>query len=301
MKASQELILLPEGHSFRLIQWKRRLDSINVYADNGEVECVQGVGNQWHYHQAIELTFFQTGMGSEYIGDSIGQIHAGDLVLIGSGVPHYWNPVGRSSGYSLQWYFPENHAIWKLPESKGLQHLFQQAQRGIRYPSSSWQEIRPLVKSLTMATELERFAIFMYILAKLAGLEGKGITSDDYMTRVRKHGHGEAIQLAVGYILANYRENVRLEEVLDVASLSKPTFCRNFKQVTGKTFSQFIAQTRLQSACHELSNTDESVISIAFRNGYNNMSLFNRQFLREYGCSPSVYRRGSETVGGALI
>ena len=53
-------------------------------------DLVPHVNNRWHYHSEVELVHFEKGEGTQFIGDSINRFKAGDVVIIGSNLPHYW-------------------------------------------------------------------------------------------------------------------------------------------------------------------------------------------------------------------
>src|SRR5215212_8169930 len=53
-------------------------------------DLVPHVNNRWHYHTEVELIHFKKGEGTQFIGDNIRRFKAGDVVLVGSGLPHYW-------------------------------------------------------------------------------------------------------------------------------------------------------------------------------------------------------------------
>ena len=51
-------------------------------------DLVPYINNRWHYHAEVELIHFKKGEGTQFIGDSIKQIKAGDVVLVGSNLHH---------------------------------------------------------------------------------------------------------------------------------------------------------------------------------------------------------------------
>ena len=53
-------------------------------------DLVPYVNNRWHYHAEVELIHFNKGEGTQFIGDSIQRFKAGDVVLVGANLPHYW-------------------------------------------------------------------------------------------------------------------------------------------------------------------------------------------------------------------
>ena len=46
--------------------------------------------NRWHYHAEVELVHIVKGTGTQFIGSSIHHFKPGDLILVGSNLPHYW-------------------------------------------------------------------------------------------------------------------------------------------------------------------------------------------------------------------
>ena len=53
-------------------------------------DIMPDVNNLWHYHAALELIYIKKGRGTQFIGDSIKNFNDGDVVLLGSNLPHYW-------------------------------------------------------------------------------------------------------------------------------------------------------------------------------------------------------------------
>jgi AraC-like DNA-binding protein len=73
-----------------------------------------------------------------------------------------------------------------------------------------------------------------------------------------KGAHQSAMAEAVRYLLANFRDTIRLGQILRLTHMSKPTFSRQFKKHSGQSFSDFITQLRLQAVCHELAANERS-------------------------------------------
>jgi AraC-like DNA-binding protein len=86
------------------------------------------------------------------------------------------------------------------------------------------------------------------------------------------------------------------DETLDLAALarsaqlSKFHFLRVFRRVVGATPHQYLIATRLRRAAARLSETSDSVTSIAFACGFGDLSTFNARFRAAFGRTPSNYR-----------
>jgi AraC-like DNA-binding protein len=60
---------------------------------------------------------------------------------------------------------------------------------------------------------------------------------------------------------------------------------------TGTSFSELVAEVRLDTACHLLRESDLSLATIASRLGYRGPSSFSRSFMRLMKIQPATYRR----------
>jgi AraC-like DNA-binding protein len=295
MKHRRERIELPAGSSFRVIVWDGSVDEVEVILDDGRRRKSQGEGNHWHYHPEMELTWFSHGEGLRFIGDHIGAFGAGDLVLVGRRLPHHWQIRGESAGVSVQWHYPEGHALWGIEEVKPLANLFAAAGQGVHFPAATAARIGGLMTRMAeLKTGTERFAALLMIFADLAASlsgEVQSLSCKTFALPPEDSPHHDAIRDAVSHLLKAFREPVPLEEMLAITGMTRPTFCRQFRLHTGHSFSEFLNRIRLHAACRALKNTRKPIIDIALDNGISQVSFFNRLFLREMGCTPSQYRR----------
>jgi AraC-like DNA-binding protein len=295
MRLSREQTAPPPGHSFRVLRWKRRLSDIELLLDGGKTARFEGEGDRWHFHSAMELTLFSDGHGTRFVGDHIGSFGAGDLVLLGAGLPHYWHVRGPSSGVSLQWDFAEGHPFWEFPEVGLLRALFQKAARGLRISGEFGERLGRAVWGLGSLQGARRLAALMAILGELAEAPGntawmEELSQNGFQMR-DEGGHQKALGEAVRYLLAHFRSEVRLARLLEITGMSKSTFARQFQRHSGKTFQEFVLSLRVQAACRELAHTHAPVLEIAQESGFSEVSFFNRAFRRLQGCTPTEYRR----------
>ena len=91
--------------------------------------------------------------------------------------------------------------------------------------------------------------------------------------------------------MINFRRNIALEEIADVANLSKSAFCRYFKRASKKTYNDFLYEIRIQYACKLLIEKKMEIAQICFESGFNNPSAFSQIFKRIKGVSPMQYRK----------
>jgi AraC-like DNA-binding protein len=292
MRVEREKIQMPGGHSFRVLRWSRTLREVECLLAPGRIEKLTGEGTHWHFHTEMELTLFREGQGTRFVGDHIGAFEAGDLVLLGGKLPHYWHTRAHSSGLSVQWHFPEGHPFWAFPETLPIRTLFEQSGHGLRLSGLTAARVANLMQEMTTAQGVEQLALLLRVLAVIHGAPARErvrLSARSFALAAESH-YQQAISRALRHVIARFREPVRLEEVLAVSGLSRPTFARQFKKHAGRTLSEFLNHLRLQAACRELVESDRGVLEIALGCGFTQVSFFNRLFRRLQKCSPTEYR-----------
>ncbi|HEY0968706.1 MAG TPA: AraC family transcriptional regulator [Opitutaceae bacterium] len=295
----RERIPLQGGHSFRLLRWNESLSAVERVLSPWSRLPIKGEGMHWHYHQAIELIYFETGRGTRFVGDHIGSFEAGDVVLLGSNVPHTWQTRGATSGWAVQWHFPPEHPFWGFPETQELSLHFSEAGRGIRYRGAAAERVAALFPQMAAAEAAGRLGTLMQLLAVTAGAgpREREFLSSRRLSPSPESGHQDAVRVAVRFLLANFREEIRLEHLLAATGLSKSTFSRRFRRHAGRTVSEFLQEVRLEAACRDLAGTTKSIGEIAHGSGFSEISFFNRLFQRARDCTPSAYRQRAGRKG----
>ena len=104
--------------------------------------------------------------------------------------------------------------------------------------------------------------------------------------------HRESLIRVIDYIGENYQRGITLDEIVRVSLLSKSYFGYLFKQMTHKTFTEYLNGVRISKAVELLKTRhDLKVIDICFMTGFNNVNHFNRSFRAETGCTPLQVRK----------
>jgi len=103
------------------------------------------------------------------------------------------------------------------------------------------------------------------------------------------------IQSAINYIEDNLTGKIDFEKAAKKACSSPFHFQRVFSIVCSYTLGDYIRMRRLSLAADELRRTDEKVIDVALKYGYETPESFSRAFTRFHGVSPSEAKRGAGT------
>ena len=101
----------------------------------------------------------------------------------------------------------------------------------------------------------------------------------------------QRLKTLLQWLSAHYTEELRVADAAGVCSFSASHFMRWFRQMTGQSFVAFLNEYRLNAAAEALQATDETVLTIASRCGFENLSYFNRVFKAHFGMTPREYRK----------
>ena len=103
-------------------------------------------------------------------------------------------------------------------------------------------------------------------------------TSDDRMKRVQEHIH------------SHINSNIDVEELADVACVTKPYLIRLFKREFGTSPVQYINKKKVERAQLLLYTTEMPVKEVAYELGFSDHSYFIRMFRKQTSITPQEYR-----------
>lgn len=246
---------------------------------------------KWHYHPEYELTYILKGNGYRVVGNSHEQFITGDLVLLGSKLPHTWygkNEDGSpSEAIVIQFSSAFVEPFLKLNEGQAIKELLAQAAKGIRFESDGLFVQKLL--SLGQTKELESVLVLLSLLQDLTTKPATILCPDSYHNVISKKFETR-INKVCTYIQNHYAESISLKQVSDLVFMSESNFCKFFKKATSTTFSDYLNDLRINEACHLLLSSEDNVSKIAHDCGFESLSYFNRVFLKKKQVTPSGFR-----------
>lgn len=251
----------------------------------------------WHFHPECELTLIIQSSGRRFVGDNMASFSPGDLVLIGSNLPHYWRnpgPEKKTHSQSLVVHFREDcfgADFLGIPEMTGVRNLLMRARRGLQFTGKTRDAVEAIMTRIPGSQGFDRLLSLLNIFKLLMDSEEVHVLSSPGFLPVLDEFAGERINRAYQFIFKNFTSPIRHEEIAHRAGMSLSAFCHYFKRVTGHTLTDFINDVRVGHASRLLIETDQPVSKIAYESGFECLSNFNHRFRKLTGTSPREYRR----------
>lgn len=249
----------------------------------------------WHYHPEVELIFVCKGSGKRQIGSNISYFSDGDLVLIGSNLPHCGlTNENTNNDYEMVIQFKPDFLgenIWETPEMQRISALLEKSKAGIVFEENIKKTVGKKIAEMHEMSSLNKLLTFLEILDELATTQDYRILNAGKYYLQTQVEDNERINHIFNYVKDHFKEQITLEEIADLANMKVPSFCRYFKKITNKTFTQFVNEYRITHSLKLLAEQPLSITEVCFESGFNNFSYFNKTFKEYIKKSPSQYRK----------
>ena len=275
----------------------KKVESQSEEAFVAKIDQFSQFYNKWHFHPELELTHIVKGRGTRFIGDHIEYFEDGDLILVGSNLPHVWKNQNDDSELAVAQVvqflpsFLGNDMLRKI-EFKNVQNLIAQSTYGLKIVGITKDQVLLYLDVLFKANNsLDRLITLIRILDLLG-------TSSDliplskslFMVKVDKQ-NVDRLNQVIDYTITNFAARITLEDIASLSNMSVSNFCKYFKGRMKKTYVQYLTEVRIGMSCKLLIENKLSVHQIAFESGFINMSNFNRAFKLTKQMTPLSYRK----------
>lgn len=102
------------------------------------------------------------------------------------------------------------------------------------------------------------------------------------------------LRVVLNAILAQPEQDWSVDEIAQMACVSRSQLMRLFKQHIGISPHALVNHLRLQAAAVRLRHSSDSVLQIALGTGFQSETHFGKAFKKQYGMPPGVYRKNTE-------
>ena len=248
-----------------------------------------------HRHGAWELYYIVRGYGNRMAGDTLQPFSAGDVVLIPPGMFHRWiyEPDSADDAGRVRYLMAAfSHSFVErcmevFPELRNRLAAVVFPTEALKFGTESSRTIRKILAGMNNLDELSRLCEMFRLLPVV-------FTSSDHTfagrpMRIERDVH--RMQHICAYVMAHYVHTISLDDIAEEIGMNRSAFCSYFKRCKGVTFSQFVTQYRLNTACELLKHSQKQVSEICFTVGFNDLPHFIRVFRKAMGISPTAYRK----------
>ncbi|MBE7020184.1 MAG: AraC family transcriptional regulator [Ruminococcaceae bacterium] len=233
-----------------------------------------------HWHKNIEIVYIISPTLIYLNGEEISG-NPGEIIVINSNVLHDFKAPKDSDAVYHCLIFDE--AIYSFFEF-----------------DSSRTKLKQIIRDKTAAGIIdkmarERQAESPYHTAAVKALVGELLIhlyrhfSEKNVTEKFNDNNIDLTREIIGYINANYRNNITLQEIADHTKYSKFYLIHIFKKVTGVTISEYINTVRVNEGARLIKKTGLSLGEVALEAGFTDQSYFSKIFKKYMGCTPREY------------
>jgi AraC-like DNA-binding protein len=251
----------------------------------------------FHLHDEFELILIVKSHGKLFIGNSITNFTGNELYLFAPGLPHcFFNSreydKGGEMAHAIVVQFRKDFlgsTFFEKTEVANLKRLIKKAESGVQFinPGKTFQRRIVILKE---KKGLEKLAELLLLLNDLATRKEVKLLSAENTLTLSGLNDSKISNNVYRYVAENFQKTISFDTAASVANMQRSAFCRFFKRKTKKKFSQFVNEIRIMHSCKLLSETDKTILEIAFECGYENTSYFNRQFRIFCSTSPKSFR-----------
>ncbi len=257
--------------------------------------------DRWHFHPEYELVYILNGCGKRMIGDHVDRFRNGDLIFMGSNLPHEWHCDNKyyqdqniflGEGLVIQFLYDFlGDKFFEIPENQMLKEFFRISKRGIEFFGKTKQKIISLMMKLETADSSDRLFYLFSLFRIFSHTEEYRLLSSPAYIEPSHINHEKPMQKALKYILENFQSQIYIDDLIEILNMSNTAFYMAFKNSYKVSFKQYLLNLRIGYACKLLTEGTKSVTEIAFESGFQNISNFNRQFKKIRGLTPTKYMR----------
>ena len=243
----------------------------------------------WHIHPEFEIVYILKGHGTRYIGNSVEEYSAPELVFIPPGIPHTWQSSHNSTendAYVLHFQrecFGEN--CFSQNEFKALTKIMNSKSALLVEENLRSED---LFEKTISTSGLKKVSVFIELLDLILESASSPLGEPGTSELGKTNPHLERI---LNWINENFREEFTVNSLADRMSMSLYQLRSAFKRSMNKSVLQYTNELRVFEACKLMQNQQYTISYLSSLAGFNNLSYFNRTFLKVTGMTPREYRK----------
>ncbi len=221
-----------------------------------------------HRHSCCELVYFVEGTGRSRAADTVYSYRSGELIVYRAGEPHDESHASYTEVYCIGFHInPESgFPFGKFQDPGG-------------YILKKIENIALEFRSKQADFRLMLECLISEILVTLKRTRRNSDSTFDKFLFIKQ------------FINENLNFDINIRTLADISGYSYDHFRHLFKENTGLSPKDYIAEKRVEKAKILLDSTDTYVSDVAAACGYSELSNFSLFFKKRTGESPNTYRQ----------
>jgi AraC-like DNA-binding protein len=251
-----------------------------------------------HWHDCCEILYMLEGAAEQLINDKYFNARKDDLIILNKGDIHgTWCTPGENVQILVIKFLPEiiSSSTARIFESKYIFSFLNNRGEKIYHLSETSKNSSNIYKLMMglyeeFTSKDTGFEIYIkgYIFQLIASLVRSGILNTNYAFDNKGLEKLDSLFL---FIEKNYNRDINLQKAADILNLSYSYFSRVFKDITGRTFKEYVDYVRICEAEKLILSGNMNISQAAYEAGFCNVSSFNRVFKRVRGYQPGCIKR----------
>lgn len=250
----------------------------------------------WHWHPEVEFVFVEKGTAIIFIGSEIYTLHAGSGIFINTRVIHRFEAKESTIIPNIVFLPTLLAAHDSLIFRKYIKPVLDSSVECIILSSENkiQKEIIDVLVSVFSIQNSKKNSeiITVELIIRLWRIMFDNIclTDKENISEKSIQIRGR-LQIMMHYIQRNYRYRITLDDIAQTVSMSKSSVLNIFKEYLHTSPVSYLINYRLRQATRLLSNTEDSIASIANETGFEDAGYFCRKFKNLFGMTPNEYRK----------
>lgn len=256
-----------------------------------------------HWHDELEIIYVERGRGTVTAGSKRYDVKEHDMIVV---LPQTIHSIEQYKNESMEYYnilfdfslltYSTNDVCYE----KYFKPLYNHTKQPPPFMGSGSEQNAALLKNVKYLIENRKNAAndelmirsnLFELMHKLNAMSAATSSSELSL----KNNYDKLKNLLV-YVRSHYDREISIAEAAEICWFSPSHFMKLFKDMTGKGFTQYLIDYRLEIAAARLASSRDKIIDIAQAVGFNNTSYFSRAFFDKYGATPSAYRAAAHAA-----
>lgn len=246
----------------------------------------------YHLHSLCEMTAVEKGFGKFVVDDISYDLDARHISLVAPNTPHTY--ISDAKCEKTEWYlmqFPPAYFA-EILDFSSQWNLFKNGETAYIYDSREFPKIRKHFLAMAQSKHIARLTAFLKLAEIFITAEKTAIYSTSQNESLNPD---RRIKFIEDYVKKNFKNKITMKAIAKLVGMDIAKMGRYFTEKKNISLKQYIKRERILNICKQMAYSDKNISEIAFENGYDNISNFNRQFRAQIGCTPAQYKKSNNT------